>query len=193
MNPVDTAQVKADAAAREERPEKPPRKRRVSRWKSTTPGSQKGSREAKRTAAAILEVLAGVRTPTDAAEVVGVSSQRYYMLESRALQGLVGACERRPAGPHASPERELARLRREVDKLRSESARYQALARATQRTVGIAPPKPPKKGKDGKKRRRRKPVVRALKVAEALKGAAPPEAGGATVGAAASVKSDRPV
>jgi hypothetical protein len=37
------------------------------------------SREAQRFAAAILEVLAGIRTPTDAAAVLGVSVPRYYL------------------------------------------------------------------------------------------------------------------
>ena len=43
------------------------------------------SREAQRFAAAILEVLAGVRTPTDAAAALGISVPRYYLWEQRAL------------------------------------------------------------------------------------------------------------
>ena len=54
------------------------------------------SREAQRVAAAILEVLAGVRTPTEAAAAVGLSVPRYYLWEQRALEGLVRACEPRP-------------------------------------------------------------------------------------------------
>jgi hypothetical protein len=45
----------------------------------------------KRQAAAILEVLAGARTPTEAATALAVSLPRYYQLESRALEGLVAA------------------------------------------------------------------------------------------------------
>jgi hypothetical protein len=46
----------------------------------------------------ILEVLAGMRTPTEAATVVGLSVPRYYLWEQRALEGLVRACEPRPKG-----------------------------------------------------------------------------------------------
>lgn len=145
---------------------KPKQKRRKPR--STAPGDQKGSRDAKRIAATILEVFAGARTPTEAAEVLGVSANRYYQLEARALQGMIEACEPRPKGKVVSPEKQLARLRREVDKLQGESARYQALARASQRTIGIAPPKPPRKKKGGRRKCRRKPTVRALTVAKSL-------------------------
>ncbi len=57
-----------------------------------------GSREANRVAAAILEVLAGVRTPTCAAEALAISLPRYYQWEERALEGLLLACEPRPLG-----------------------------------------------------------------------------------------------
>lgn len=124
-----------------------------------------GSSDARRTAAAILDVLGGVRTPSDAAVAVGVSLPRYYALESRAIEGLVKACEARPKGRVASPDKELHVLRREVEQLRRECERKQALVRAAQRTVGLALPEP--KGAKGK--RRRKPVVRALKAAEVLR------------------------
>ena len=47
--------------------------------------------EAQRLAATILEVLAGVSTPTQAAETLSISLPRYYQLEARALEGLVAA------------------------------------------------------------------------------------------------------
>src|SRR5438270_790739 len=54
-----------------------------------TPGGQllgnQSSREAQRAAALILEVLAGGRTPTQAAEALSVSLPRYYQLETRAV------------------------------------------------------------------------------------------------------------
>ena len=50
------------------------------------------SRDAQRFATGILEVLAGVRTPTDAAAAMGISVPRYYLWEQRALEGLVAAC-----------------------------------------------------------------------------------------------------
>src|SRR4051794_22583 len=61
------------------------------------------SPEARRVAAAILEVLAGVQTPGEAATGLGISLPRYYQLEMRAVAGLVVACEdrrrRRGRGP----------------------------------------------------------------------------------------------
>src|SRR5262249_32036194 len=53
------------------------------------------SAEARRQAAALLEVLAGVRTPTEVAAQLAISLTRYYIIESRALQGLLAACEPR--------------------------------------------------------------------------------------------------
>ena len=55
-----------------------------------------GSREAQRLAVVILEVLAGVRTPGEAAKVLEITAARYYQLETRALGGLVKALEPRP-------------------------------------------------------------------------------------------------
>jgi hypothetical protein len=126
------------------------------------------ARDARRTAAAILEVLAGTCTPTDAAAALGVSLPRYYTLESRALEGLVAACEPHGKGRGVSPERELAKAQRECDRLRKEGLRYQSLARIAQRAVGFSAPA--SKAKDtGKGRRRRKPVVRALVAVARLK------------------------
>jgi hypothetical protein len=129
------------------------------------------SAEAKRLAAAILEVLAGARTPTDAAQTLGLSLPRYYLLEDRALHGMLVACEPRTIGRGPSPESALAALRRECDQLRRECGRQQALVRAAQRTIGLAPPTPPARGpeRDGKKRRRRRPTARALRAAAQLK------------------------
>jgi hypothetical protein len=184
---------KARAAVLAGEEAKKPRRKRKQKPKRTAPGTQKGSDEAKKKAAFVLDVLAGARTPTQAAEALGVSAMRYYILESRALQGLLGACEPRPKGPPVSPEKRLAKLTRQVEKLRSEVTRYQALARATQRTVGVPPPKTPKrlktKGGDakGRKRRRRRPSVRALKAAAGFRKSTAPTSDAATADAAASV------
>jgi len=122
------------------------------------------SREAQRQAAVILEVLAGVRTPAQAAEVLSVSVPRYYQLEGRALGGLVSACEARPKGRVRSPDHELATLRRQHDRLQRELVRQQTLVRLAQRSIGLAPPKAADQpAGQGKKRRR--PVVRALRAA----------------------------
>ena len=52
-----------------------------------------GSAGARRKAMVILEVLGGVRTPTDAAEELGIPTPRYYQWEERAVEGLVSALE----------------------------------------------------------------------------------------------------
>jgi hypothetical protein len=123
------------------------------------------SREAKRLAAVLLDVLAGGRTPAQAAEVLQVSLPRYYQLEARALAGLVEACEPRPRGRR--PEAiDLEALRRDNERLRRDLTRQQSLVRLTQRTVGVTPPTPPKV--DSRKRKR-KPLVRALRRAEQLR------------------------
>ena len=67
---------------------------------------QSVSREAQRIAAALLEVLAGVRTPTDAAAALNISIARYYLWEKRALEGFVSACEPRPPGEYANHQHE---------------------------------------------------------------------------------------
>jgi hypothetical protein len=125
-------------------------------------------RDARRTAAAVLEVLAGACTPTEAATGLGVSLPRYYLLETRALEGLVAACEPRSKGPGVSPAKELAKAQRECDRLRKEGLRYQSLARVAQRAAGFVAP-PPKAREAAKGKRRRKPVVRALVAAARLK------------------------
>ena len=138
------------------------------------------SAEARRQAAAILEVLAGVRTPTDVAQQLAISLTRYYIIESRALQGLIAACEPRPRGRVRSPEGELAALRRECEQLRRQVARQQALLRVAERAVGLAAPPAapsPRAGAQGHKRRRqRKPKARALQAAALLQEAAGPAA-----------------
>ncbi len=90
-----------------------------------------GSRDANRVAAAILEVLAGVRTPTDAAQALVVSVPRYYQLEQRALEGLIAACEPRRLGRVQTSESRVSALEREVQRWQLECARQQALVRAS--------------------------------------------------------------
>jgi hypothetical protein len=127
--------------------------------------------EAQRLAAAILEVLAGVRTPGQAAEAFGVSQARYFQMETRAMQALVAGCEPRPRGPGHSADQELAALKRQHERLQRELSRQQTLVRLAQRNIGLAPPKPAldkPSGKDKGKKRRRRPVVRALRAAEVL-------------------------
>src|SRR5262245_47089153 len=139
---------------------KQPRKR------GETPRVSYGSREARRLTALILEVLAGQRTPTEAAKALQVSVPRYYALETQALQGLVAACEPRRRGPRNTPEREIQSLRREVERLKRECSRTQALLRFAQRTAGGPAAARPTEKQPGK--RRRKPSIRALKAVASL-------------------------
>jgi hypothetical protein len=143
------------------------------------------SQEARRTAAAILEVLGGMRTPSEAAEALSISVPRYYALEQRAVASLVAGCEPHLRGPVKSPQQQIAELEREVQRLRRQCDRQRALARAVQRTVGLPMPADsvptgkdranrPSPSPTGKKRRTRRPTVRALKAAQALRDA-PPE------------------
>src|SRR5579864_532850 len=126
------------------------------------------SAEAKRLTVAILEVLAGLRTPTQAAEALGMALPRYYLLESRAVHAIVLACERRSNSHGPSPQSALASLQRECEQLRQELTRQQTLVRAAQRTMGLAAPAPNRPPRDGKKHRQRRPAVRALKAVARL-------------------------
>ncbi len=152
--------------------------------KTTRPGAGlKGSPEAKRKASVILEVLGGLRSPTSGATVLGVSVQRYYTLEVRALQGLLSALDTKPrGGGQPSPDATIRRLTAERERLERELLRAQALLRVAQRAVGLSPPPTPApalkgtKGTKGKpahgKRGPRKPTVRARRAADELRSAA---------------------
>jgi hypothetical protein len=140
------------------------------RPRNTAPIGSCASKDAKRLAAVILEVLAGMRTPPQAAVALHVSLPRYYQLEARGLRGLLGACEPRPKGRQANPATEVAALQRENERLQRDLTRQQSLVRVTQRSVGLSPPPPPRPSSksSGKKTRKRKPIVRALSMAARL-------------------------
>jgi len=140
------------------------------------PCPQPGSSQANRLAAIVLDVLAGVRLPADAAQQGGISLPSYYHLEQRVLDAIVRACEPRPRGKVRSPQRQLEQLQRQVTRWQQECARQQTLVRAAHRTIGLTPPaaKPAQKPADGAGRKRsRRPTVRALKAAKLLREAAP--------------------
>jgi hypothetical protein len=114
-------------------------------------------------------VLAGLRSPPQAAQALGVSLPRYYATELRALQGLLQACQPRPHGRVRSEASILAALRRECEQLRRQCARQQTLLRAAQRAVGLPPSPTAAPRPSGKKQRRRKPTVRALRAVDQLR------------------------
>lgn len=155
-----------------------------------------GSDRARQVAAMVLEVLGGNRSPGEAAQGLSVSLARYYALEHQAIAGLVAACEPRPrgGGPRPDLERQLAGLQAENRRLHQSLLRQQALVRAGQRSLGMAPvPKAvPLAGKavaeGGRKRRRRRPQVRALRAARNL---AQPQAETSTPAPQADTGTDR--
>jgi hypothetical protein len=132
------------------------------------PAAVSGSQHARKQAALVLEVLSGLRTPAQAASAMGVAVNRYYQLETRALQGIVDALEPRPKGRQRRPQDEIEALQKDNARLKNELARTSTLLRSTQRTLGVpAVPKtePGKVGKDGtngRRRRKRTPKVRAM-------------------------------
>src|ERR1700675_2184497 len=73
---------------------------------ATEPLQESGTPEfqMRRRAAAVLEVLGGAKRPVEAAENLGIALPSYYLLEARALEGLVSACEPKPRGRSAGGE-----------------------------------------------------------------------------------------
>jgi hypothetical protein len=125
-----------------------------------------GSATAKKNASVILEVFAGLKGTHEAAEALGVSPNRYYQLEARALQGMIDSLEPRDRGRQLTPERKIETLREENARQAREISRLQALVRAARRTMGI-----PEKKKAAKKAqtRKRKPSHRGKKVVAILR------------------------
>lgn len=137
--------------------------------------------ERARTAALILEVLAGERTSGEVAAELGVSLTRYYFLEERAVNGLVEACGPRRRGPRQDPEREILKLKGEVKRLEAQCRRTASLLRLSQRNLGVRPSvstasesakknsKRSSKDAGGKKKRSRRAKARALTLAKKLR------------------------
>jgi len=133
-----------------------------------------GSEEAKRAAAVILEVMSGEKGPPEAAEALGTSAMRYYVLEERALQGMVEALEPRPKGPRAaSPEETVRRAEKERDRMKREVGRMQALLRMMRKSVHL---REPVAGTRVNGKKRRKPQGRVQKMLARLRPAAEPAA-----------------
>lgn len=143
-----------------------------------TKGTITGSEEARKATAVVLEVISGSRGTQSATEVLGISLMKYYMMEERALQGMVTALEPRPRGRRAPrPEDELARAEKERERLKREVGRMQTLLRLVRKSAKLQDPVIVKKG-HGK--RPRKVVGRVDKMLARLR----PAAGAAVVTAA---------
>ncbi|MEK6778459.1 MAG: hypothetical protein AABY80_02210 [Candidatus Deferrimicrobiota bacterium] len=124
------------------------------------------SPEAKRRLTAVLSVLGAEMTAKQAAASLEVTVNRYYMLESRAFEGMCWSLENRARGAFRRPSREVERLLQENDRHRREVDRLRALLRAAQRTMGLMAALP-QKGKraeeKGGGRRSRRATARALR------------------------------
>jgi len=108
--------------------------------------SNGAEREARRTAAVILEVLAGLRSASEASEVLGMALARYYVLERRAVSGMVDGLGPRPRGRPRTDEERARQLTAEVERLQGEVARLESLHRLSQRAIGV-PVEPARAGK----------------------------------------------
>ena len=132
-------------------------------------GTLKGTPEARRQAALILEVLGGLRGPSDAAKAMGVALPRYYVLETRALQALIKAMEPLPRGPGRNPDAEIAALQVALARQKQELVRSQSLQRAMRSAMGISLAQPKDARPEPGKRKPKRPSVRALKAVKVLR------------------------
>ena len=86
---------------------------------------------------AMLEVLSGRLTVTEAAKQAGLSRHRFQTLMHRGMQEMLGAIAPHPAGRPAKPERE-ASLEHENEELREENARLAERLESMDRLLGVA-------------------------------------------------------
>lgn len=126
------------------------------------------SPDSRRQAACVLEVLAGLRSPEQAAEALSVSLPTYYNLETRALRGLIHGCSPSPPGRTMCLLRQIRLLEEKSIAMEQQVSRYQALLRNARRSAGLLPPVQ-SKSKPGAKRRSKKPAIRALRAIETLR------------------------
>ena len=144
-------------------PKRPPR--------PPEPGGAGAGDRARLIAAVVLDVLAGNRTPGDAASALGLSVARYYVIEQQAIDGLIAGCGPRPIGRQKDPAKDLTRLSTENQRLTQALLRQQALVRAGQRSLGVAAPAKPAPstgGPPGRGKGKRQPKVRALRAVKRL-------------------------
>jgi hypothetical protein len=123
--------------------------------------------QGRRQSAAVLEVLAGLRTPQQAAQALSLSLPTYFNLETRALRGLVFACCAQPPGRQKTLVPQLRQAQAKVADLQRQVGRYQALLRTARQGVGLAPAAEVKP-LPGSKRKVKKPSVRAIRAIKAL-------------------------
>ena len=131
----------------------------------------KADEQMRRQAACVLEVLAGLRSPEEAARVIGVSVPTYYNLEARALRGLLHGCRVESPGRRMSVEKRLAESEQRAAELERQLQRYRSVLRNARRAARILGEGGESLAADAEPEvRRRKPRVRARRAIEALGG-----------------------
>jgi hypothetical protein len=143
---------------------------------------ERATPETRRHAACVLEVLAGLRTPEEAACVLGISMPTYYNLEARALRGLLHGCHTESPGRKLALEKRLKDAQARVVELERQLQRYRAVLRNARRAAEILGPDSPAKASETPSRA---PRVRALRAIEALGAKGTTPGAGAGAGAAA--------
>lgn len=128
-----------------------------------------GSAEAKRLCALILESLSGIRTTQEAADEMSVSLPRYYQLETRGLQGMVLALEKRERGRPKEDEDRLKIAQESLVELKLDLARYQALYRTAQRAIGVQEVERKASAKTNKKTRKSRRKPRGQRIVSVLR------------------------
>jgi DNA-binding transcriptional regulator YiaG len=86
---------------------------------------------------AVLKVVTGQWTVTEAAAEVGMSRNRFQTLMHRSLEAMVAELEQKPAGRPARPERERE-LEEQAARLRRENERLQGRVGTIDRLLGVA-------------------------------------------------------
>ena len=129
--------------------------------------------QARERGAIVLEVLAGAMQVQEASERLSINPPAYYNLETRAVQGLIQACEPRGKGPGENLRKKIRDLEQEITHLEREARRYQSLTRAAQKAIGLQmsiDPKSNQENSTGKKKKPKPRKARGLRRAERLRG-----------------------
>ena len=109
---------------------------------------------------AMLQVLSGAMTVTDAAATVGLSRLRFQTRMNRGLHGLLRALDEQPRGRKPMPESEQA-LKEQVRALQKENAELQRQVEASARMMQTAGEWMRKGLQSAGRRRRAKPTAEA--------------------------------
>ncbi len=101
-----------------------------------------------------LAASVGELSVSQACGKLGISRQRFYELEDRAVAGYLRELAPKPAGRPAKPRDPTAGLAPEMDKLRKENGRLWLYIRVLQRLAGIRADEKKRRSTPGAARRR---------------------------------------